>query len=175
MHRFIENAVLTNAVNAGLATRNEDAPVYADGAPDAGKESFRKGVKDWLRILGLRYFAWEYDLTRYCKEIESLMSYAQEQHFAVLANGAVKIGVCQKVIGVYLKYLWLLGDQSKKPKAPILDSKVLGKANVGGNWTEIETIAQYRDMVDQVEQYVSDHHSDYDCAVVWEAETWTPD
>lgn len=174
MHRFIENAVLSNAINAGLATRNEDAPVYGAATTDAQKAAFRESIRSWLRQFGGRYCAWEYDIHRYCDEIGRLKALLEQEHGGALHRQRLAFGVCQKLVGVYLKYLWLLGDASKKPAAPPLDSKVIEAAKVPGrpNWTEIATPDQYREIVDHVRLHTS--QTPFVCPVVWEAETWTP-
>ena len=71
------------------------------------KNAFREDLKRWLKQLGSRYFALEYDGKKYCDEVASLKTHLNNKQSNVLSGGNVKIGVCQKAITLYLKYLWL--------------------------------------------------------------------
>jgi hypothetical protein len=129
-------------------------------------------VKQWLKELGFRYFAWEYDANRYCDEIITLQNELIRNFPAILAADSIPVGVCQKSISLYLKYLWLFGDSGKKPIFPPLDRGVLQATNAPGpkSFSQIKTIQDYRTICDHIEQYAKSNG--FGGGACWEAEYW---
>ncbi|HEX3626861.1 MAG TPA: hypothetical protein VH280_15730 [Verrucomicrobiae bacterium] len=160
---------LRNAVNAAL----QRVPIYADGVTSDQRRQFREFVKQWLARLGFRYFAWEYDATRYCDEIITLQQELTRQFQATLRAGTITVGVCQKPISLYLKYLWLYNDSGKKPFFPPLDRGVLQETNAPGtrSFPQIATIKDYRTICDHIDVYAKSRG--FGSGAVWEAEFWT--
>ena len=160
---------LRNAVNAAL----QHVLIYADGVnPDQRKE-FREFMKKWLTQLGFRYFAWEYDAARYCDEITSLQNELTNRFRAILNGGTITVGVCQKPISLYLKYLWLLDDSGKKPIFPPLDRGVLKETKAPGpqGFPQITTIEEYRTICDHIDDHAK--KQGFGSGAVWEAEAWS--
>jgi hypothetical protein len=170
IHPFIHRMVLRNAVNAAL----QRVPIYANDLPlnDPRRTQFREFVKGWLTQLGFRYFAWEYDANRYCEEITSLQTKLTNSFNTILSNGDITVGVCQKPISLYLKYLWLYGDSAKKPIFPPLDGKVLQETNapITQNFPQIASIQDYRTICGHIDNYA--RSKGCGTGVVWEAEFW---
>jgi len=168
MHPFIHRMALRNAVNAAL----QHVKIYADGILPDQRRQFREFLKQWLARLGLRYFAWEYDAARYCTEITSLQQALLQQFRAILNGGEITVGVCQKPISLYLKYLWLYGGGAKKPIFPPLDKQVLQAADAPGarSFPQITTIKDYHNICVHIDAY--DKSQGYGSGVVWEAEFW---
>jgi hypothetical protein len=94
------------------------------------------------------------------------------QFGAILNEGGITVGVCQKPISLYLKYLWLYGDSAKKPIFPPLDRQVLQETNapVTQSFPQITTIEDYRAICDHIDAYAKTQG--YGSGVVWEAEFW---
>jgi len=161
--------ILRNAVNASI----QRAKVYSENALQVQKKEFREDLKNWLMELGLRYFYQDYNEERYCNEILCLKNYLIQNHAPTLCDGNIKIGVCQKAITLYLKYFWLLGDDSKKPLFTTIDRGIMRDANVTNppNWTELDEIEEYIRIVNQIEAYAINHG--FESGAHWEAETWT--
>jgi len=158
---------LRNAVNASL----QRVSVYSPSATAAQKKAYREALKTWLKQFALRYYAWEYDGARYCREIEALKLHLLSCHSEALAK--VTIGTCQKAMTVWLKYLWLSGDPSKKPVFAALDRGIMSAALVPcpPNWPDIDTVGEYRRIVDHIDQYA--RKKGLGSGAVWEAETWS--
>jgi hypothetical protein len=167
MHEFIERMALRNAVNASL----QRIAIYNVSATSVQKSGYRQSLKDWLKQLALRYYAWEYDGARYCDEIVALKSHLNAMHGPILAK--MTIGICQKPITLWLKYLWLNGDCSKKPVFATLDRGIMQAANVPNrpNWPDIDTLDDYQRIVRHIDDFAS--AKGYGCGAVWEAETWS--
>ena len=64
----------------------------------------------------------------------------------VLADGRFRIGSVQKIINLYLKYLWTTGYGSKPPHCPF-DRKVLLKLHSTykpPSWTKMNSMSEYK-------------------------------
>lgn len=167
MHKFIERMALRNAVNASL----QRIAIYGPTATPANKRAYRETLKTWLKQLALRYYTWEYDGAKYCAEIVALKTHLNATHGPILAK--MTIGICQKPITLWLKYLWLNGDCSKKPIFATLDRGIMQTANVQNppNWPDIDTLDEYKRIVDHIDSLAST--KGFGCGAVWEAETWS--
>lgn len=169
MHKFIERMALRNAVNASL----QRIRIYRPNATGADKRAYRETLKTWLKQLALRYYAWEYDSAKYCAEIDALKTHLNAKHGEILAR--MTIGICQKSLTVWLKYLWLNGDCSKKPIFATLDRGIMQMAKVPDppNWPDIDTLNEYNRIVGHIDGFARTRG--FGCGAVWEAETWSDD
>lgn len=167
MHKFIKRMILRNSVNASLQHIN----TYVPEATEIQRQAYRETLKEWLEKLSLRYYVWEYDSNKYCNEIISLKDYLLTNHGHILTN--LTIGICQKPITLWLKYLWLIGDPSKKPLFATIDSNIIQLVNIpdAPNWTEIDTIEEYLRIVSFIDNYALENG--FGNGSVWEAENWT--
>lgn len=167
MHKFIERLILRNAANASL----QRIAIYNPTATAIDKKAYRETLKAWLKQFALRYYVWEYDGVRYGAEIVALKTHLYTEHRPILAK--MTIGICQKSISLWLKYLWLNGDCSKKPIFATLDRGIMKAANVPNspNWPDIDTIDEYNRIVEHIDHHA--HAKGYGCGAVWEAETWS--
>jgi hypothetical protein len=168
MHHFIHGIYLRNALNAAVSR----GAVY-DSAPSlAAKLAFRAHCQRLLVELGVRYHAWEYDLNRYCDEILEFRSAITRTHGTILAGGKMRIGTAQKMVSLYLKYLWLSGDPSKKPIGAVLDRPILQASGFANppDWTKLDDISTYRDIQIQIGKKAA--AEGFGSPAVWEAEKW---
>lgn len=68
----------------------------------------REALRLWLTDIELQYceaVAEEHHI----KNIVSLSEKLSKEHAGALVNGRFRIGVAQKALNLYLKYLWCLG------------------------------------------------------------------
>ena len=168
MHEFIHSMVLRNSVNAAL----QRSKVYTD-APSLVRKDFQNAAKTWLRSFGERY---DYSATspeKWCFEIEELSHNLSGSFRKHLRGQSVKSGVNQKMISLWLKYLWLLGDCSKKPLFSVLDRRILAAAGVSNppSWTTIESPSEYLRVVQAVDDFA--RSKGYSDGPSWEIEYWS--
>lgn len=168
IHPFIHEMFLRNSLNAALA-RN---PVYADGADLAMKKVFKSACNQRLTELGIRYYAWEWDLPRYCQEIVEFSDAISQSFACILRDNRLRIGTSQKMISLYLKYLWLDGDPSKKPMGAVLDRGILAASGYQNPpaWTQLDDIQVYSEIQVSISWIAASQG--YGSGAVWEAEKW---
>lgn len=69
----------------------------------------------------------------------------------VLSTNGYKIGVAQKLLNLYLKYLWCMDKVPMPPHCPV-DRRILATANskAGINWTQIVTLDRYIEAIAEI-------------------------
>lgn len=84
----------------------------------------------------------------HCHNIQHLAEALSDKHADVLTEGGLRIGLAQKALNLYLKYLWCLGEIPEPPHCPI-DAVVLRR--VPGcerlRWTRMENLEEYLDVI----------------------------
>lgn len=171
LHHFIHNIYLRNALNAAVSRGR----VYTANPVLHAKIRFRDECKQRLTALGIRYYAWEWDLPRFCQEIQNFSNTISQSHKPVLANGRLRVGTAQKMISLYLKYLWLSGDPSKKPIGAVLDRRILQASGYPNppDWTELDDMTTYEAIQKEISKKAAS--DGFDSPAVWEAEKWGVD
>jgi hypothetical protein len=140
-----ELGILT--IKEALSTRDDAHPVYARAAT----RTQRGAVQDTIRAV-LPEVERQYTETvvsdnvhmRFIAETADRLSIA---HGDSLHNGRFRIGIAQKLINLYLKYLWSAGLVSEPPHCP-LDGIVRDIADIEYDWTFSDSIENYRCAID---------------------------
>jgi hypothetical protein len=92
------------------------------------------------------------------------------EYGSVLQNGSLRIGIVQKALNLYLKIIWCLDpDWPIPPHCPI-DRRVLSAAGINGNWTQLDSIAIYKDWVSRLRAHAA--RAGYSSLAQWELDFW---
>jgi hypothetical protein len=163
MHKFIHRMVLRSAVNAALQRAN----VYGKDADNLLKKDFKEGARSWLEQFGYRYHRKSASCQNWCSDINQLAQLLTKK----LNGKRVSFGVAQKMVSLYLKYLWLLGNEDKKPLFAVLDRGIIKKAKVPNppNWTSLD-LKEYKRVAACVDDFAQEKHG---CdGAEWESKVW---
>ncbi len=143
--KFLVNEFITLSITAGLSTRNKKSPIYNHDSSEVEKVEFR----GFLRVFLLKI--WEdHSLQKNINELQLLAYFEKMQNESaikfkdLLFGGKLRYGICQKIINVFLKFLWVSDEIETPPHAPydgIIQAKLNNK-NLSP-WTEINDPAQY--------------------------------
>ncbi|MEY4939061.1 MAG: hypothetical protein RIQ93_796, partial [Verrucomicrobiota bacterium] len=166
MHPFIDRMALRNSVNAAL----QRAGVYANSVDSRLKREFKERAKAWLVAFVDDYDRATISEDAWCSAIDSLSRALSKEFCPYLRDERVKLGVSQKMISLYLKYRWLLGEVKKKPLFAVLDRGVMQTAGVvnAPNWTQLDERDEYLRIVRALDVFAKSRgHIDGAC---WEAE-----
>lgn len=157
--RFIRDMVLSNTISAAF----QRAGVYRKGANkqeqvelDKQKRKFRENIGDYLIKLGE-----EFDSTSdHDERIKGLKRYIDTVGSHLLEKNKISLrreisfGVVQKLVNLYLKYLWCLRKCKRPPHCPI-DAEILkkGKAEKFGPWTKIDE-KKYKGVIEKIKETI---------------------
>ncbi|MEB2316363.1 MAG: hypothetical protein OZ919_09850 [Xanthomonadaceae bacterium] len=72
---------------------------------------------------------------------------------SILVGGQYRYGVAQKLLNLYLKYLWCMGHVAEPPHCPV-DRIILAETTLRDrlNWTKITTREQYMSAINALRQ-----------------------
>jgi hypothetical protein len=145
-----------------------------DASPELTK-AFKTYAKKWLTDFGTVYRRDATDMVSWCRYVQDLSAELDREFGGALNGGHVKLGITQKMISLYLKYLWLLGDSDKKPAFAVVDRGIMEEAGVVNppNWTELDDIEEYRRIVRHIDAFAVERGK-VDGAE-WEAAFWSAD
>ena len=116
------------------------------------KKEFRKALKEKVTGIAESYYSKKVSEKKHISNIEEISEDLSEKYQKILANGKFRIGRAQKVLNLYLKYLWCAGFILEPPHCPF-DANVINdkKRGLGRNdaWTRIDDIREYKDLVEE--------------------------
>ncbi len=150
--KFVENQLLMNSMQGALQRAN----VYSD--PTADTDPNRRLLRDELAGL-LREMVRKYSKTVtsefHEQNIQKIADSLTSKFAAsgILRNDRFRIGIAQKVLNLYLKYLWCLGKVETPPHCPF-DYGVIAQLPLEQQererlrWTELDRMEDYRALVD---------------------------
>ena len=144
--QFLVEEFLMFSLNAGLQTRGN--PVYAHNGKECA--DMRTDIKNYLV-----QYAQEFDKISedyHYEKIQNLSNSLSEKYSGVLLNNRFRIGISQKIINLFLKYMWTAGNIKMPFHCPfdsIIKSKLLkGNSTVRlQDWTMFDSIDEYRKYV----------------------------
>jgi hypothetical protein len=161
--KFLRNEFLTMSIIGALGRSN----TYSDSASPEDKNRFRIALRDKLDIISRRY---ESAVTEdeHLSRIKELSDNLTSQFSDCLRNAQFRIGIAQKALNLYLKYLWCVDLIETPPHCPF-DSIVIDHLPECRdlNWTSIDSIADYERLV-LAARKVADNSS----LTEWEFGTW---
>jgi len=169
--KFLIDQAIVNSIAAAF----QRAGVYAGGIKegDIHKQLLRSELAQCLRLLGSIY-AQPVTEETHCRNIVDLADTVTRKYSAtgILRNGRFRIGVAQKALNLYLKYLWCLGEIKTPPHCPI-DARIIGKLKLDPRkareyaWTKLDDIEKYKEIIQGCRDVAEDT-----CLAEWELKEW---
>jgi hypothetical protein len=142
--RFLEGEFLTNSIDGAL----QHAGIYSATAPDKRRNELREHLRDSLRRVAREY---EKSSTPVSDQdhYRNIQSLADEfsSNFGGIMKDRFRVGVAQKALNLYLKYLWCWGRIPIPPHCPF-DSTVLRELDLESSWTRSFKIESYKSWVE---------------------------
>jgi hypothetical protein len=170
--KFLIDQAIVNSIGAAF----QHACVYVKGLKDNDdrKDDLRKALAENLRSLGPTYGRGVTE-EEHCQNIINLADTLTKEHkdSGVLRDGRFRIGIAQKALNLYLKYLWCLGDIQTPPHCPI-DRRIIDKLDLNWkdrgkyDWTKLDDIERYRTLTHKCREKARDNS-----LAEWELEGWT--
>jgi hypothetical protein len=167
MTEFLKEEFLTSSLNGAL----QRAGIYAENATPKQRKDFREAMRSALRQFGERYKS-EVLPRDHVDNIRKLAEISQNPRFRdFMMDRRPRIGMAQKALNLYLKYLWCVGEAHTPPHCPF-DSRIISHLppEKRRNWTEITDVKEYESLVtDSTETMKQDKFSSLS---EWELEKW---
>lgn len=159
---FLDEELLASSIRGAFG----HAGIYRGKAPEKRRKELGAELRRLLRKCATAYQSDVSDEI-HNKNIRKLADKLSQDFKDVLKDKRFRIGVAQKAVNLYLKYLWCMGRIRPPPHCPF-DSEVLRKARVCGLWTRAN-MEDYRLWVEKARSVAAGTNSTLS---EWELRLW---
>ena len=149
---FIQNEVWLLTIMGGF----QRSHVYNKGvvSNEKAREEFRKSLHEHIREMILVKYTQKVSETNHINNIKALSLFTAKSEFSyLLKGGGLNFGVSQKLLNLFLKYLWCLNTVETPPHFPV-DRIIQERFNEKGKeyglnknpiipWTQMECEESY--------------------------------
>lgn len=141
---------------------------YGEGTSEAARRAFRLDLRNSLDELAAQYDRTVSD-EQHTAAIAELARALSERHLEILRDGRFRIGVAQKALNLFLKYLWCAGWICQPPHCPF-DRAIINLLPSEHRiaWTKCDDIDEYRTLVDAAREAAGGK-----ALAVWELEMYS--
>ncbi len=160
---FLKNEFLTMSLLGALGR----SKTYSQSVSDQDKSLFRIALREKLNEIGRSYIS-PITEEEHLGNINKLVDDLSSKFPHCLKNGRFRIGIAQKALNLYLKYLWCSGLIPSPPHCPfdsIVISYIPGCSDL--NWTSLDTLGDYKRLVNAARE-----KADGKSIAEWELEIW---
>jgi|GEM_PF-320733 len=162
--RFLRNEMQTLSILGALGRSR----TYLESASEQDKTRFRNALRLKIDEISESYRTATSEQDHILNVIK-LSDELSAQFPNCLVQGRFRIGIAQKALNLYLKYLWCLGLIPVPPHCPF-DSVVI--KHLPGcrdlNWTSIDSVEEYKRLVNAATQAANGK-----AIAEWEIKIWT--
>ena len=151
--KFLIDQAIVNSIGGAF----QHAGVYAKGIEDNDKrkDALRKDLIESLRAFEVVYVK-SVDEDTHSQNIVRLAANLTENHknSGILRDQRFRIGIAQKALNLYLKYMWCLGEIESPPHCP-LDRRIIEKLDLSWGerekytWTKLNDIEDYKYLIEK--------------------------
>lgn len=134
------------------------ANVYLPNAKKEDKDNFKNELKELIIQKSEEYKKRAISEADHLKNIEEISS-SLTKYSAILKGGKLNFGICQKLLNLYLKYLWCLGLLKFAPPHFPVDRKIqidLGITNPC-SWTAMSDKNEYLNVIEIARKALQKH------------------
>ncbi|KFF06317.1 hypothetical protein [Flavobacterium reichenbachii] len=119
------------------------ANIYKDGVTETERKQFRTKLRGYIENSLITKYLDEVTEENHIQNIIALSEYTTE-FSSILKQGRINIGISQKLLNLYLKYLWCLDKISAPPHFPV-DSIIQKHLKIVNPtpWTKMTNVEEY--------------------------------
>jgi hypothetical protein len=171
---FIESELLNLTINGAFQRANVYAVEIDEGDPR--RNDVRRKLKELLRELVSHTYKTEVSEAEHELKIQQLANDLTNE-FArdgILRDAEFRIGISQKALNLFLKYLWCVDRIPMPPHCPF-DDMIIAKLCLSDKdkaryrWTKIRSLAEYQFLVERAKSIKGDK---YNSLAEWELAEW---
>jgi hypothetical protein len=164
--RFLRYIFVIESISSAVKTRNKKFPVYKKGINDSRKRPFKQFLMDYLTNLWVDVDS--LDKVQMMIEINALKVKCNSDFRALFHGSGFRLGVSQKMITLYAKYLWVSGQLKTRPSLIPYDGVVKRMLQDDSlvDWTELDDINEYVRITQAIEEVSNGK------AAEWELKRW---
>jgi hypothetical protein len=125
----------------------QHAGIYSDNVSETQKIEFRKFLEKRIDEISEGYCQPVAE-SMHEDNLKMLIHEASDRFRDILQDGHLRFGIVQKLLNLYLKYLWCAGYIEMPPHCPF-DSQIIDLLSLPKKilWTELDSIDDYRILI----------------------------
>jgi len=155
--KFILGEIIMLSINAGL----QRSCTYINQNENDHK-LVRKEIEKFLKEKIFNKLS-EEQLINYIQELSNTIS---SSYGNFLLNNRFRIGISQKIINLFIKYIWTLGWIEDEPFHCPIDSNVLENLNqIKESWINCDSIEKYKEWINEINKKAK---KDQKSIAIWE-------
>jgi hypothetical protein len=165
--QFIENGLLSDTISGAF----QHATMYNDQANVDARQRLGVALRKKLKELSVLSFRGAISGAQHVDNICQLADQLTQDHGPDLDGGRFRIGVAQKALNLYLKYLWCLDWIYEPPHCPFDNGiiRLLRPTPRETLWTQMDSRKGYEEWV-----CLAKHRAQSKSLAEWELSAWTP-
>lgn len=149
--KFLRFIHARNSIQAGVSTRNAIAPVYKSGASLEEKKEFRSFIVEFLVSLWVeKEVLTKEEMLFQIKELSGIC----DQNFKDTLDGPFRLGISQKIVNLFAKFLWTSGELQSPP--PLIPYDGIVKSHLSAPeleaWTTLSSEDDYERILHRIEE-----------------------
>jgi hypothetical protein len=152
--KFILNEIWQLTINGAFQRANVYSNTAKGEKMNKEKEEFKKELREFVESLSIQYKSEIKDIDQHYSNIYSISTFS-EKHESLLKDKKLNFGISQKLLNLYLKYLWCLGKIETPPHFPVdrQIQELLDDKNPTA-WTSWENKDYYNKVIDKANKRV---------------------
>jgi hypothetical protein len=164
--RFMRLCFVSDSISSAVSTRNKKYPFYEKDTIDSDKDEIKAFIWDYLHNL------WpnekQLDKEEMIAAILDLQSSCSTKFGSILHQQKMRLGVSQKMICLFAKYLWINGQLISSPPLIPYDGivKTALKDPELKDWTVLDSMKDYQPILDAI------HNVSNGSPAKWELKIW---
>jgi hypothetical protein len=133
------------------------ANIYKNNISEIEKKHFRFQLKEFIINVLVDDYRQDVNEKTHVQNIEQLSDFSKNFD-SILQGGKLNFGVSQKLLNLYLKYLWCMDMVATPPHFPV-DSIIQKKLRVSSPvpWTKMTTSVDYLRIIDIAKELLPNH------------------
>jgi hypothetical protein len=154
---FMLNEIWMLTIGASFQRAN----VYSTECLDSDKLKFRNHLKDFIINLSKSYLHEPISEDQHIENIYQIREHSKI-YKTILTNGELNFGVCQKLLNLYLKYLWCLGYMELNPPHFPVDRIIQTKLSIKNpySWTQMVDEEKYMEVISMAKDCLKSYNID---------------
>ena len=154
---FILNEIWMLTIGASFQRAN----VYMTNCTKSDKIKFRNYLKEFIANLSKLYLHEPISEDQHVENIYQILEYSKT-YKTILTNGELNFGVCQKLLNLYLKYLWCLDYMKANPPHFPVDRIIQTKLKIMNPypWTRMVDEGEYMKVIRTAKECLKTHNID---------------
>lgn len=153
-NKFIHYEILASTLLAGFM----HAKIYNPKSNlnkkelESAKTKMRWDIKQCLVNIGKNYTDHKVNNEQHIKNINQLKDCITTKYNLILFKGEFRFGIAQKLLNLYLKYLWALGWIIPIPPHCPIDSTVSKTLNHEYKFSKSDSVDEYKKIIEKTNQ-----------------------